>query len=202
MGVLRLISKETFIALIELDNLRRVGRPDYLAYRSRAAAFLAYCGGLWFPEIMALRRAHWMPEGKACILIEATAERSPRRIPASPAVKWAVQRYLAERPGALEDGPLFACEGGLPLKQEITNAIRNSGASGERKVGSGELRASFEESILRAYRDEPLSYYLIGMVPPGRLPRIVEDPPLPDLDRLLRNSGHLYFDSREIWRGI
>lgn len=141
-----------------------------------------------------------MPEGEACILIEATAERSPRRIPASPAVKWAVQRYLAERPETFGDAPLFACEGGLPLKQEITNAIRKSATSGERKLRSGELRASFEESILRAHRDDPLSYYLIGMAPPVHLPWIVEDPPLPDLDRLLRNSGHLYFDCRALWR--
>jgi hypothetical protein len=113
-----------------------------------------------------------------------------------------VQRFLVERrPRILDDNtPLFACEGGLPLKQEMTNAIRKVAFAKERKVRTGELRASFEEAILRAYRDEPLSYYLIGGAPPPHLSLVVEDPPLEDLARLLRKSGHLYLDGAELWR--
>jgi integrase len=92
-----LISQDEFVALVKLRNFERLGRPDYLAYRSRAAALLAYGAGLWFPEIMSLRRPHWMRDGGDCIFIEATAQRAPRTIPASPAVIWAVQRFLAER---------------------------------------------------------------------------------------------------------
>jgi hypothetical protein len=123
-------------------------------------------------------------------------------VPASPAVIWAVQRFLAERhPRMLDDDtPLFACEGGLPLKQEIRNALRRVTFATSREVRSGELRASFEEAILRAHRDEPLSYYLVGAAPPPHLPLVVEDPPLEDLDRLLRRSGHLYLDGPELWR--
>lgn len=143
-----------------------------------------------------------MRDGGDCIFIEATAQRAPRTIPASPAVIWAVQRFLAERrPRILDDDtPLFACDGGLLLKQEITNALRKVEFAKHRKVRTGELRASFEETILRAHRDEPLSYYLIGAAPPPHLPLVVEDPPLEDLDRLLRKSGHLYLDGPELWR--
>ena len=197
-----MISQDEFVALVKLRNFERLGRPDYLAYRSRAAALLAYGAGLWFPEIMSLRRPHWMRDGGDCIFIEATAQRAPRTIPASPAVIWAVQRFLAERrPRILDDDtPLFACDGGLLLKQEITNALRKVEFAKHRKVRTGELRASFEETILRAHRDEPLSYYLIGAAPPPHLPLVVEDPPLEDLDRLLRKSGHLYLDGPELWR--
>jgi site-specific recombinase XerC len=197
-----LISQDEFVELVKLRNFERIGRPDYLAYRSRAAAVLAYCAGLWFPEIMSLRRPHWMRDGAASISIEATDQRAPRTVAASPAVIWAVQRFLAERrPRILDDDtPLFACDGGLPLKQEITNALRKVSFAKHRKVGTGELRASFEEAMLRAHRDDPLTYYLVGAAPPPHLPLVVADPPLEDLDRLLRKSKHLYLDGPELWR--
>ena len=134
----KLISQKDFFKFIQIDNFRRAGRPDYLAYRSRAAAVLAYCAGLWFPEVMALRREHWMPNSEACVVIDANAEYARRRIPASPAVQWAVQRFLAEGLAAAKSGLLFDCDGGLPLKQEIRNAIRKS-PLGSSSPGSGEL---------------------------------------------------------------
>lgn len=200
-GVFSLFSQEDFFALIQIENFRRPGRPAYLSYRSRAAAVLAYCAGLWFPEIMALRREHWMPNGGACLIIDANAEHARRRIPASPATQWAVQRFLAERPAAVANNDLlFDCEGGLPLKQEITNAIGKSPLSRGVRPGSGELRASFEEAILRSYRDSPLAFYLIGAAAPAHLPPVLDDPPLDDLHRLLRKSGHLYVDREELWK--
>jgi site-specific recombinase XerC len=197
---LGLLSKEDFFVFIQLENFRRPGRPEYLAYRSRAAAVLAYCAGLSFPEVMRLRSEHWMPDEEACLIVEANAERARRRVPASPATQWAVQRFLVERPPPIGNAPLFACERGLPLKQEIANAIRKSSFARETKPRSGELRASFEEAILKYHRDSPLSYYLIGAAPPGHLPYVLDDPPLEDLHRLLRKSGHLYFDREELWR--
>jgi hypothetical protein len=84
-----MISHTTFFRFVQLENFRRPGRPEYLAYRSRAAALLAYCAGLWFPEIMALTRRHWTPEGVQALLIE-----SPDGI----ATRWTVGRFLRERP--------------------------------------------------------------------------------------------------------
>lgn len=141
-----------------------------------------------------------MPNSEACVVIDANAEHARRRIPASPAVQWDVQRFLAKGPAAAKNGLLFDCEGGLPLKQEIRNAIRKSPLGRGVGPGSGELRASFEEAVLKVHRDNPLAYYLIGAAAPAHLPPVLDDPPLDDLHRLLRNSGHLYLDQAELWR--
>lgn len=58
-----MITNETFIDSIKFEILcnQRASRSDFR--RLRAAAVLAYCAGLWFPEIMALRRRDWLQDG-------------------------------------------------------------------------------------------------------------------------------------------
>jgi integrase len=217
-----LIRESEFFKLVQLANFERHGRPNHLAYRSRAAAVLAYCGGLRFTEIAVLELKHWMPDGQSCIVVSSNLRRSPRRVPASPATRWAVERYLTER-GPVPGRLLFDAEGGLPLKLEILNALRTAGflktrraarahdeaavqdvrqcrpAGGDR-IRPGDLRASFEDAIISSAPEDPRSYYLVGLQPPGGLPDLIDHPRLSDLDRLLKKSGHLYEDVQELWK--
>jgi hypothetical protein len=94
------ITNETFISLIKFEVLRsqRASQSDFR--RLRAAAALAYCAGLWFPEIMALRRRDWLQGGIARISIEGNSQRPGRMVPASPAAIWAV-RQITGMPTAI-----------------------------------------------------------------------------------------------------
>ena len=193
-----LIIESDFFRLVQLANFMRAGRPDFLAYRSRAAAVLAYCAGLRFTETAMLEPRHWMPDGEACILVPGNMLQSSRRVPASPAARWAVDRYLAER-GPAHERFMFNVEGGLPLKQEVGNALRSAGllAGG---IQVGYLRAAFQNAILSSEPDNSLSYYLVGVQPPSELPDLDDHPTVGELDGLLRRSGHLYRDVRQLWR--
>ena len=108
-----------------------------------------------------------------------------------------MERYLAER-GPTSDDFLFDAEGGLTLKQEILNALRTAGLLVKR-IRTGDLRASFENAIVSSAPEDPRSYYLVGLQPPGGLPDLIDHPSLSDLERLLRKSGHLYQDVHELW---
>jgi hypothetical protein len=138
-----LITKETFVAMIQIDTLCGRGESRKNFHRLRAAAALAYCAGLWFPEIMALRRRHWMPQGIPCILVEEAEHRLARTIPASPATMLAMQRYIGAPPARNQDELIFAA--GTPLKNDFQRAFRRLASPAASVHRAGDLRASFEE---------------------------------------------------------
>src|SRR4051812_23853296 len=101
------ITNKTFIELIKFEVLcsQRASQSDFR--RLRAAAVLGYCAGLWFPEIMALRRCDWLQGGIACISIEGNSQRPGRTVPASPAAIWAVRQLTGSSPGPAPDALIF-----------------------------------------------------------------------------------------------
>jgi integrase len=130
-----LISPDDFFALIRLANFESPGRPVQWAHRARAAAGLAYCAGLWLPEILALRRRHWCPEGHDLVIVngdrvvgEQGSQTHRRILPVSPAARYLVGQFLkALGPNGVDpDGQFFAMEGAPPLKLELRNAARRS----------------------------------------------------------------------------
>lgn len=193
-----MIPNETFIALIQFETLcgRGACRSDFR--RLRAAAVLAYCAGLWFPEIMALRRSHWMPEGSPCLFVEGNKQRPARTIPASPATVWAVRQFIGPSPAVDQDTPIFPADA-LTLRMAIQRALKRLGPPVARVHGAGDLRASFEERVMRFHRNDPLAFYLVGAVPAGDVRPILQDPPLQKLDGMLRRSG-LPYKHDGLWR--
>jgi hypothetical protein len=200
VGVVRgflVIDNEIFIALIKCETLcsGRAQRAGYL--RLRAAAVLAYCSGLWFPEILALRRRHWLPEGRPCLVVEGRGRRPARTVPASPATIWAVRQFVG--PSLAADAPIIPLAG-APLKNDFQRAFRRLARTDpQRNHGAGDLRASFEERIMRTHPNDPLAFYLVGAAPGGDVAPAPKDPPLNRLEEMLRRSG-LPYKQDDLWR--
>jgi hypothetical protein len=184
------VTNDIFVELIKFEVLcsRRTSEGDFR--RLRAAAVLAYCAGLWFTEILALRRRHWMPDGQACIRIEGNSQRPPRKVPASPAVVWAVRQLTGPSSAPAPDALIFG--DGMSLTNGIQRALRRLDLENATVRGAGDLRASFEDRVMRVYRDDPLAFYLVGAAATADVPPVPSDPPLKRLDGMLRRSGILY----------
>jgi hypothetical protein len=189
------ITNETFIDLIKFEVLcsQRTSQSEFR--RLRAAAVLAYCAGLWFPEIMALRRRDWLQGDIACISIEGNSQRPGRTVPASPAAIWAVRQLTGSSPAPAPDALIFG--DGMSLTSGIRRALRRLGRKGLH--AAGDLRASFEERVMRAHRDNPLAFYLVGAAAAAAVPPVQSVPPLKQLDAMLRRSGLPYKDN-DLWR--
>jgi hypothetical protein len=192
-----LIFNATFIELIKLETLcgRNADQGDFR--RLRAAAVLAYCAGLWFPEIMALRRRHWLPEGLPCLRVERNERWLSRTIPASPATIWAVQQFIGPLPPIDQDTPIFPADA-LNLRMAIQRGLKRLGAPAANQ-GAGDLRASFEDRVMRLHPNDPLAFYLVGAAPTGDLRPLLRDPPLHKLDAVLRRSG-LPYKGDDLWQ--
>lgn len=204
-----LISSDDFYTFIRLANFESPGRPVQWAHRARAAAGLAYCAGLWLPEILALRRRHWCPEGRDLVVVngdrvvgEQGSQTHRRILPVSPAARYLVGQFLgALRPDGLDqDDRFFAMEGAPPLKLELRNAARRSPI--EPEVKPGDLRGSFESIIIGLHPKDPLAYYLVGRAASPEMsdPFSETDPPIDDLRRLLKDSHPVYADDERLWR--
>jgi hypothetical protein len=191
------ITNEIFIDLIKFETLcsQRASQSDF--QRLRAAAVLAYCSGLWFTEIMALRRRDWLPDGVAVMTIQGDSQHRARKVPASPAAIWAVRQLTGPSPAPASDGLIFG--DGMSLKNGIQRALRRLGRKGAAVRGAGDLRASFEERVMRAHRHDPLAFYLVGAAPAADVPSVQSVPPLKRLDAMLRRSGVPYKDN-DLWR--
>jgi integrase len=200
-----MISANEFYQLIRVENYEQDGLPDFLAYRVRAAAALAYCAGLCFPEVLALRRSQWCPNGLPKIVIDGFRvedgrrehQALPRTIPVSPAARCVVGQYLA----ALPDPPTPECRFfDLPerpaLKAEIGKAV--SKAEMETSIKPGDLRASFEVFIKDQNPGSDLAFYLVGARPTaGMVYRFgSRPPPMKDLVQLLK-THQVYGDGDE-----
>lgn len=203
-----MISADNFYALIQLDHFRSPGRPEILAHRARAAAGLAYCTGLWLPEILALRRRHWCPDTLPYVVIDGGrvdgqpgSQSHPRAVPVSPAARFLVGQFLASFGDPIVDleTRFFAIGGAPPLKLEIRNAARRSGIVPE--IRPGDLRASFEAFVVGRNPDDPLAFYLAGRAPAPDMCDVFaeEDPKEKRLVGLLRRCHDVYDEDARLW---
>lgn len=204
-----MILPDDFFSFVRLANFESPGRPVQWAHRARAAAGLAYCAGLWLPEILALRRRHWCPEGRDLVIVngdrvvgEQGSQTHRRIVPVSPAARYFVGQFLkALAPSGVDpNGRFFAMEGSPPLKLELRNAARRSAI--EPEIKPGDLRASFEAIVIGHHQKNPLAFYLVGRMPSSDMsnPFVDADPPVEDLDRLLKDNHPVYADDERLWR--
>jgi hypothetical protein len=202
------ISAENFYTFIQLGHFRSPGRPEILAHRARAAAGLAYCTGLWLPEIMALRRRHWCPDTLPFVVVDGDRvdgqpglQSHPRAVPVSPAARYLVGQFLACFGGPVADPEtrFFAIEDAPPLKLEIRNAARRSGIVPE--IRPGDLRASFEAFVVGRNPNDPLAFYLAGRAPAPDMRDVFEevDPEMRDLAGLLSRCHDVYDEDARLW---
>lgn len=201
-----MISAEEFYQLIGIENFQRAGLPDFLAYRVRAAVALAYCAGLCFPEVLALRRLQWCPNGLPKVVIDGSRvedgrrehQALPRTIPVSPAARCIVGQYLATLPEPPDPASRFIDLPERPaLKTEIGKAVSRAGM--ETSIKPGDLRASFEAFIKDRIPGSDLAFYLVGARPTaGIVYRYgIRQPPMKDLVQLLKTSHQVYGDGDE-----
>ena len=188
-----MISPKSFYSFIRVANFESPGRPAEWAYRARAAAGLAYCLGLWLPEILALQRRHWCPDAQDLVIVDGdrlvgveSSQTHHRILPVPPAARFLVGQFLRSLDGARPEQRFFAIEGAPPLKLELRNAARRSGVAPE--IKPGDLRASFETLVLGKRPADPLAFYMVGRAPTGGMqnPFVETDPSVADLDALLR----------------
>jgi hypothetical protein len=202
------ISADNFYTFIRLDHFRSPGRPEILAHRARAAAGLAYCTGLWLPEILALRRRHWCPETLPYVVVDGDrvagqlgSQSHPRVVPVSPAARWLVGQFLASFGDPIVDPAtrFFAIDDAPPLKLEIRNAARRSGVAPE--IRPGDLRASFEGFIVGPNPKDPLAFYLTGRAPAPDMCNVFADadPELKKLAGLLSRCHDVYDEDARLW---
>ena len=192
-----MITNEIFIDLIKFEVLCGQGTSQNDFRRLRAAAVLAYCAGLWLTEIAALRRRDWLPDGVAAMTIKGDSPHRARTVPASPAAIWAVRQLTGPTPASAPDGLIFG--DGMSPKNGIQRALKRLGTKAAAASGAGDLRASFEERVMRAHRNDPLAFYLVGAAPAADVSPLRSVPPLKKLDTMLRSSGVPYKDD-DLWR--
>ena len=169
--------------------------------RLRAAILLAYGAGLFFPEIAMLRRRNWLPGGVAAIRVVDEDDQPLRTVPASPAVIWAVEKYIGPRTSGSNEDLLFPMTG-RALAKPIGAACKRLSLITDATLTSGALQATFESKILTAYPRDPVAYYLVGASVPLWLPAPSPEPSLETLHRMIRTSGHLYKDEKDLWRPL
>lgn len=192
-----MITNNIFIDLIKSETLCSKTASEKEFRRLRAAAVLAYCSGLWLTEIKALRRRHWLPGGLAVMEIDSDSRYRARMVPASPAAIWAVRQMTGPWPVSGPDGPIFG--EGISLKNGIQRAMKRLGEKAVAVSGAGDLRASFEERVMRVHRNDPLAFYLVGAAPAADVAPVQSVPPLKKLDAMLRSSG-LPYKHDDLWR--
>lgn len=206
-----MLSREQFVDLVQPRHHQRDGLPGWLGARGVATCFLSYCCGLWFPEIVAIRMQDWCPSGERVVIV--TGERSekrdsalvtrPRRIPVSPAVQWAVERYQECGPASEHLFSFVDHDGdrGRTLKNQVTLALRRTSLAAE-GVNAGILRSSFETFVRAQDGQDGLVDYLIGATPgmtatdkwAGRTP------PLALLRRVLKRALPVWKIDRAFWQ--
>jgi hypothetical protein len=202
------ISAENFYNLIQLRNFFSPGQPNILAHRARAAAGLAYCTGLWLPEILALRRRHWCPDTLPHVVVDGGrvdgqhgSQSHPRAVPVSPAARFLVGQLLANFDDPIVDpnARFFAIENAPPLKLAIRNAARRSGIVPE--IRPGDLRASFEAFVVGRNPKDPLAFYLAGRAPAPDMRDVFAetDPEMKELTSLLRRCHVTYDEDPRLW---
>jgi hypothetical protein len=193
------ITNEIFIDLIKFDVMCSPNTSQKNFRRLRAAAVLSYCSGLWLTEIMALRRCDWLPNGVAVMTIQGDSQHRARQVPASPAAIWAVRQLTGPIPPSASHAHDLIFGDGMSIKNGIQRALKRLGKKAAAVSGAGDLRASFEERVMRTHRNDPLAFYLVGAAPAAGVPPVQSHPPLMKLDAMLRHSGVPYKDD-DLWR--
>lgn len=208
-----MLSRDDFIRLVQPRNQEQVGLPEWLGRRGIAICFLAYCCGLWFPEIAAMRLDDWFPSGVRAVRVSgdrserrsASIATRPRLIPVSPAAEWAVKEYAQRAPvdplGSLFSFDADDADRGRTLKNQVRSSLRRSQLA-DKGVRAGALRSSFETRLRKIDNADGVADYLIGKAPDDATVDgwTDEAPPLKLLTEVLKRATPVWTVEREFWR--